>query len=206
VAQAQAGAGFRHLALEAGGGARVDDLRGLAADQPLHVRHVAHQLGVEPGRKMALATAARLAVPQRTSLGLPFLEAAVQHADVLMAHGAEHPPHARGRVEAFAVVGHDLHAVADAHLLHAAGEQLRGGEHVRQGRGLVGDIVDVEEERARDVLGEVFVEDDEIRRVQMRCQPLRLDQPPACVVSHCVSSGHTRPPDHRRRACGPAKV
>ena len=69
--------------------------------------------------------AARLAVLERAALGLPFLQAAVQHAHVLVAHGAEHPPHARRRVEALAVVGDDVHAVADAHLLHAAGELAR---------------------------------------------------------------------------------
>ena len=41
------GRGSGIAALEAAGGARIDDLRGLAADQRLHVSDVAHELGME---------------------------------------------------------------------------------------------------------------------------------------------------------------
>ena len=163
-----------------------------------------------------------LPVLEGTAFRLPFLEAAVQDAHLLVAHGAEHPPHARRRVEALAVVGDDVHAVADAHLLHAAGELLRRRQHVRQGRLVVGDVVDVEEQRARNVLGQVFglgvalggrqvhraVEDDEARGVEVGGQPLRLHQPsvsaighafqlPGCLLLLVVAVGLTR----RRRGC-----
>ena len=62
------------------GGARIDDLRRLAADQRLDLGGVAHEPGIEARREMALACAARrLAVLQRPALRLPFLQAAVEH-------------------------------------------------------------------------------------------------------------------------------
>src|SRR5262249_18553532 len=99
-------------------------------------------------------------------------------------------------------VGDNLHAVADAHLLHAAGEQYPRWKHVRKRGGLVRNFVDVKEERARDVLRQILgpgiaigggqmhgaVKHDETRRVEVPSQPSGLDQPVLRVVGHCVSS------------------
>src|SRR6185369_6155014 len=71
-------------ALEAGGGARVDDLRRGVADQRLHLARVPHQLGVETRREVSRRTARRLPVLQRAPLRLPFLEAAVEHRHVVV--------------------------------------------------------------------------------------------------------------------------
>ena len=46
------------------GGPGIDDLRGLAADQALHVGDVAHQLGMEARREMALGCAAAARRPR----------------------------------------------------------------------------------------------------------------------------------------------
>ena len=145
------------------------------------------------------------AVLQRPPFRLPFLQAAVQHRHVVVAHDAEHPPRARRRVQALAVVDDDAHAVADAHLLHAAGELGRRGQHVRQRVLLVRDLVDVEEQRARNVarpgtrpsasrpaVGRCMraVEDDEVRarRGARRASRSRPAIVAAGVLACCVVS------------------
>jgi hypothetical protein len=106
--------------------------------------------------KVALLDRPRRALGKRAAFGLPLRQAAVEHRHLVMAEDAEHPPGARRRIEPVAVVDDHVLAVADAHLAHARGEFLRRRQHVGQGIVGVGDLVDVEEERARDVLGEVF--------------------------------------------------
>ena len=134
------------------------------------------------------------------ALGHPFRQAAVEHRHVLVAHGAEHPPHAAGAGHRRGVVDHDLVAVAQPELAHARGELLRRGQHVRQRARGVGDLVDVEEHRAGNVLvGELrlgiallrrqverAVDEADVRRVEVGRQPVGADQG---VGSGVVSSG-----------------
>ena len=142
-------------------------------------------------------------LPRRTVLQLaafrhPLLQAAVEHGDVLVPHGAERPPGARRREHAERVVDDDAHAVADAHLLHARGELDGGREHVRQRRLLVREVVDVEEQGAGNVAREVFglgvtiggrqvpacVEHDQIRGIEMRGEPIGIDDPLLGAFEH----------------------
>ena len=51
---------------------------------------------VAPRREVARGAADRLAAFDRPALGLPFRQAAIEHADVVHAHDAEGPPHPRG--------------------------------------------------------------------------------------------------------------
>src|SRR5262245_6825531 len=111
VARAQAGAGLRRGACKASGGSRIDDLCCLACDQCLHVACVAHELCIEHGGEMTLAAPPRLPILERMALCLPFSEAAIENVYIRMPHDAEHPPNARRRVKALAVVCDDLHAI-----------------------------------------------------------------------------------------------
>src|SRR5262249_56536150 len=103
------------------GGARIHDLCGLARDQRLDITGVAHALSVQHGCEMTLAAPPGRAIFKRTTLCLPFLQAAVENAYALMPHGAKHPPNARRRVEALAVIEEDLHVAAASSILPAAG-------------------------------------------------------------------------------------
>ena len=62
------GRGSATAALEAAGGARIDDLRAVLPISALHLGGVAHQLGMEARREMPRRAARRLAVLQRAAL------------------------------------------------------------------------------------------------------------------------------------------
>ena len=70
-----------------------------------------------------------------------------------MAHDAEHPPGAGGGEKAVLVVADDAVTIAEAEAADARGELLRRGQHVGQVDGGVGDVVDIEEPGAGDVVG-----------------------------------------------------
>jgi hypothetical protein len=83
------------------------------------------------------------------------------------------------------VVDDDLVAVAQPELAHTRREFLRRGQHVRQRVRRVGDLVDVEEDRAGDVLvdelrlGIALLRRQEERAVDDAHSPARRDGPPA---------------------------
>ena len=92
----------------------------------------------------------------RPPLGAPPREPAVEDGDRVVAEGAEGPPHARGAHDPARVVHDHAVTVADAKPAHVPRERRGAGEHVRERGAGVGDHVDVEEDRARDVrLGEL---------------------------------------------------
>ena len=124
------------------------------------------------------------------ALALPLRQAAVQHAYVLHAHDAEGPPHACGAEQSGRIVDDDARAVADAHAPHARGELLRRRQHMGQVALGVGDLVDVEEQRARNMLREIFgtrvpalgrhmpggIDDDEVGRIELAGELFGLSQ------------------------------
>ncbi len=150
AARTQAGTRLRHRARKTVGGARIEDLHARITDQRLDLRRVPDEAGPEASLECLRRSRGRLRIRHGAALGLPFLEAAVQDADLVVAHGAEHPPHAGRRVEALAVVGDDVRAVADAHGADLRRELLWARQHVRQRVRLVGHGIDVEAQRARE--------------------------------------------------------
>jgi hypothetical protein len=89
-----------------------------------------------------------------------------------MTHDAEHPPHARAGEDALVVVDDDARAVADAEFADARGEHFRARQHVRQICVVIGDVVDVEEDRARNAA--LGVERLCVARI-VRHEPGRID-------------------------------
>ena len=87
---------------------------------------------------------------------LPGWQAAVEHVDLSGAEDAEGPPHARRRIKAGGVIDDDGVGVGDAERAHRRAELIRPGQHVRQIGGGVGDGVEVEEHRARNMRGDIF--------------------------------------------------
>lgn len=73
-----------------------------------------------------------------------------------MAEDPEHPPAAGGGLQAGHVVADDLVAVRDAERADLLGEDLRRGQHVRARVAGHLDVVDVEMDGARNVLGVVL--------------------------------------------------
>ena len=92
-----------------------------------------------------------------SALGAPLRQPAVEDHDVGRAHDLERPPDPRRRGEADAVVDDDLLFLVDAERADRGRELPRRRQHVGQGIAGVGDRVDIEEDRARDVCGVVFL-------------------------------------------------
>ncbi|KFQ88442.1 hypothetical protein N337_03722, partial [Phoenicopterus ruber ruber] len=83
----------------------------------------------------------------------PVLEAAIQHGDLLVPKGPEHPPGAGGIIGAqlVPVVHHHVGVVADPQAPHVVGEVGLAGQHEVVGGGLVPALLDVKEGRPGDV-------------------------------------------------------
>ena len=147
---------FRRGAAKTLAGARVDHLLGLAGKIGRDLRPVAHQRSIAMRRERNQ----RMRRPLRSDLaaiGAPFLQAAVEDADVATAEGAKRPPHARRAHPVTGVIDHDPVRVADAERADIAGERVRRRQHMRQDRRTVGDGVDVEEHRARNMCGGIIL-------------------------------------------------
>ena len=198
VAAAQAGTRLGLAPGETRSRARVDDLRRLLLDHLLDVVDVAHERGVHQRREMALGPPARGPSSSGRPSAFHFLRPPLSTAtsSCPMARKVHQTRAAENRP--CDVVDDDAHAVADAHLLHARGELHGGGQHVRQRRLLVGEVVDVEEQRAGNVLGEILrlgvaargrqmpaaVEDEQVGGIEMLGEPVGLDDPLLGGVEH----------------------
>ena len=125
---------------------RVCDIAEHVADAAQARRPVIGTKGRGPG-------AARVAGLDRPALPHPFRQAAIQHGRLVVAEQAHQPPAARGRSQTLLVVEHDARVVADAQGAEQLGEPPRRGNHVRQVRIGVGDLIDVEIAGAGNVRG-----------------------------------------------------
>ncbi|KFQ31834.1 hypothetical protein N332_00746, partial [Mesitornis unicolor] len=107
---------------------------------------------VQPGLKRARGGLADLR-RDRVALLHPVLEATVQHRDLLVSKGPEHPP-GTGSIEGaqrIPVVHHHMGVIADPQAPHVVGEVGLAGQHEVVGGGLVPALLDVEEGRPGDV-------------------------------------------------------
>jgi hypothetical protein len=151
VAALEARAELRLGAGKAGGRARIDELRRAARQLGPDRVEAAYQLGPETRGEPRVLLRFDRAAFDRSPLAQPFRQAAVEHRDGVVAHDAEHPPHPRRAHDAVHVVGEDRRPVAEPHGPDPRREFGRLGEHVRQGVAVVLDLVDIEEDRARNV-------------------------------------------------------
>ncbi len=189
VAGAQPDPRFGRGAREALGGAHVDDLRGFGLQRLFDVHGVGDQAMIESGGEMGFC-ALRQALLQPAALPDPLRQAAFEDRDVGDAEHLQRPPQARRGEEAETVVDHRAHAVAKAKFAQGVGEGERRRQHMRQIGGFVGDAVDVEKHRARDVALDIFrvgvaprrrhmpggVENDEIGLVEPVGEPFCRDE------------------------------
>ncbi len=151
VAGAYAGAWLGCCAVEAGGGAGVEDLL-VVGDFFFELGEVFYGFGVEGCVEGGWCAVDGAGFDGEIVLG-PGAEASVEDVDVLGAEGAEGPPGSGSGEDALLFVDDDGHVVADAESGHAAGKVFGCGEHVGEWRPVVGEFLDVEEESAGDVPG-----------------------------------------------------
>ena len=90
------------------------------------------------------------------TLGLPFGAAAIQHCDLAVAKGTEHPPDTAGAGQLAAIVGDNHVIVTDTHGAHRIGEGLGFGKHMRQTAVGRADHIDVEALGAGNMACHVF--------------------------------------------------
>ncbi|KFQ64628.1 hypothetical protein N335_05180, partial [Phaethon lepturus] len=83
----------------------------------------------------------------------PVLEAAIQHGDLLVPKGPEHPPGTGGveGAQLIPIVHHHMGVVADPQVPHIISEVGLAGQHEVVGGGLVPALFDVKEGRTRDM-------------------------------------------------------
>jgi hypothetical protein len=119
-----------------------------------------------------------------------FAKAAIENRDIGRAHDLEQPPRPRRGLQRAVVIEHDAAAIAEAQRLHPAGELLRLWHGVGQGAGGVGQLGEVEEHRAGDVLRLIFcrsvaahfgqeiarIDDPQIAGAHILRQPVRAYQ------------------------------
>ena len=136
-------------------------------------------------RVEAGASGLRLAAFDRTVLGDPLGQAAVEDGDAVGAEMAKHEPAARRAAQRTVVVDDDAVVAADAEVAHGRAEFGRRGEHVRHRVRLVRQRLDVEEARAGDVPGlklgcrvaavggheHACIDDDEVGLAEMLVEP-----------------------------------
>ncbi|KFQ17688.1 hypothetical protein N331_10996, partial [Merops nubicus] len=107
---------------------------------------------VQPGLKDGRGGLAELC-RDRVTLLHPVLEAAVQHGDLLVPKGSEHPPGAGGveGAQLVPVVHHHVGVVADPQAPHIVGKVGLAGQHEVVRGGLVPALLYVKEGCPRDV-------------------------------------------------------
>ncbi len=91
------------------------------------------------------------------ALAQPFLQAAVEHPDIAMAERQEHPPRPRRGDPAAGIIGDDGVGIGNAEGCNIARELIGARKHMRSRIPVIGDGVDVEEHRARQMHGPVIV-------------------------------------------------
>jgi hypothetical protein len=103
----------------------------------------------------------------------------------MRAEDAQHPPGAGGAVQGRVVVDDEAVAVAQPQSLHPARELVLGRQHVRGGVGAVHDLVEIQEDGTRNMLGFIIrprvaagagqedgrVDDPEVGRAELARQP-----------------------------------
>src|ERR1700761_3147118 len=123
-------------------------------DHLLNLGEIFHRIVVEFGVEAGRCTVNVARVSGETGFD-PGAEAAVQNVDILGSEGAEHPPCSRSGKNAFLLVDHYGHMTIDTKSRHAMRKNIRCGQHVGQWAGAVGELVDIKEDCARNVLDEV---------------------------------------------------
>ncbi len=190
MAGPQAGPRFWRFAAKTVGRPGVDDLCAACGDDLADPLERCHGVGVLM-RSESVRRPGDRAGFERPALGLPFRQPALENEHVLGAEQAEREPHPRRSEHAVAVIGNDGVVVADAELACGRGERRRRRQHMRQVARVVGDLVDIETQRTRDVSGKIFsrsvalhrrqviraIEDNEAGGVEIGGEPVGGHQP-----------------------------
>ena len=155
MASSQPWTWFIRFSVKAWCRARIDDLRRLFMARDQYVGQALHHVSVE--RRVELAFRQRhVALLERQLVTLPARQTARQNRDFFHAKLFQHPPCARRGEQIAFIVNNKMFVFADAQLAHRHGKRFRARQHVRQGRGVIGEGFDVKKYRARQMSGTVF--------------------------------------------------
>ena len=155
MAGTHAGARLWRFAVKARGGPRIHHLRRTILQCCGHAAEIGHGGGIER-RLEGRAGGGRNLGRHRTVLGHPAGQPAFEDADILRAVEVEHPRDARRREQPELVVDDDGVALGDPELAHGLRKERCRRQHVRQVGVAVGNLVEVEIDRAGDVRGRKF--------------------------------------------------
>jgi len=133
----------------------VHDLSRPVCERELHIVDAGHDRSIQLGNKFSRRMLARPARKWPT-FRLPFRQTAVEDEDLPGPEDTERPPHSRCAAKSGAVIDHDGVILPDAELADLFRKLRRPRQHVRQLGRMIGDCVDIEKHRTRNVSGEVF--------------------------------------------------
>ena len=185
----------------------IHDSHTRRSDQLFQSVGIHDQIGAHPRREVALAHHRRQ-VFQLSAGRDPGMQPAIEHAHVGMSHHSQHPPDAGRREKPVLVIYDDPVAIPHAQLADT-GRELDGvRQHVRQVRGRICDLVDIEMHGAGNVaarpclatgfrrIGEIGkigrIQDADIRRDDIVDQPVCTDE--RVTRFHLVMSPSTAAP------------
>ena len=85
----------------------------------------------------------------------PATKAAVEKVNISGSEALEHPPCSRSGEDPFLFIDNDVHLIADPQRRSAPGKLLGPRQHVGQRAGVVGELLNIKEDCARNMLREV---------------------------------------------------
>jgi hypothetical protein len=131
---------------------------------------------------------APLSPVQAGALGPPSWQTPRKDFYVPRAEDPQGPPDAGSPLQIGGVVDDEAHTVAKAELLHRLGKAGRVWQHMRQIRRMVGDRIDVEEDRAGDMPFEILRLGAAFFIGQKRVPSMPTSGAPKCSASQAVET------------------
>src|ERR1700724_2040606 len=155
MARAQSGTRLGRRACDPRRRSRIENLRRTGFACPLHCFGAGNGGAIEiygegPGH------APHESLFERAPLGPPSWQTARKDFYVPRAEHPQGPPDARSPYQVGGVVDDEAHSVAKTELFHRLGKAGRVWQHMWQIRRMIGDRIDVEENRAGDMPFEIF--------------------------------------------------
>ena len=186
---------------EAPGRAHIQHLLGAALDDRAHLIEQTHARTIRRRGNVGRALGRHAPGLDRPALGAPFGQAAIEYRDALMTEHLERPPRARGAELARAVIGDHAIIPPDAERTDRGAKLGRARQHVRQGRRVIRDRVDIEEDGTRQMRRKVLlqrisllgrqiprgIDDLQIRRANLAGEPRRVDDRAERYARHGAS-------------------
>src|ERR1700733_2249708 len=155
MAGAQARTRFGRLAGKSFRRPGIDKLRAAARQCHAHVRERRDGAHIHVGTE-GFWRPLRGALFERSPLGFPLWQPAVEDKNLLGPENAKRPPHARRGIKTDSVVNDHGVAIADSQRAHRLTEVRGAGQRMWQLAGMIADRVDIEKYGARNMAFQIF--------------------------------------------------